>query len=727
MLTEIRSRDLRFAKEEATAYLRETLDLTLSDSVLIQLEERLEGWIAGLRLVTLSLRTAGDANATLVSLAGTDTNITDYLADEVLANQLPAIQSFLLKTSILDIFNVPLCEAVVGESDPAWSVSTCIDWLERMELFITPLDDRKQWFRYHPLFQELLRMRLKAVSDEETEEMLHRRASTWFEEQGMLDEAIQHARESGDPEMVARLMEKGLKDVLNREDALTLEQWIHLLPEGYLHARPFLLMIKVWALGVTWQLGAMMKVLHQVETLIEAGKATSDTETAQVLRGQIATIHSLDSYFHNQPVRTLEYCREGLALLPQSWTYARGLLMIFLGLSMQASGQGQAAERLLFDQYESRDDKTDGFAMRLLLPLCFNYLTTGTLEQSRQVANIMVEQATRSNLPVMKGWGHYLIGQVKYQWSELDAAEEHLVEVVENRFHVTAIAAKDAMAALARLVQARGRSEDAWQVLEVLSQFDMEQFGFETNETLSVRARLNLMQGKLDDAYRWADSFTVPPPEQPLIWLGNPHATRAQILIERSYKGDTQEAIKILDSLYEMSDRTFNTRFKIEILALRAMAMDAMGKIRKAEAELHQALELAQPGGFIRVFVDLGRPMQELLQRLEGRGPNKDYIQRLLAAFTDELQIKKANYAQRATAPDTALIQPVLAEPLTARELDVLNLLREPLSNKEIASKLFLSPTTVKRHTINLYGKLGVHSRREAVAAATNLGILPPG
>jgi LuxR family maltose regulon positive regulatory protein len=155
--------------------LSETLELTLSDSVLTQLEERLEGWIAGLRLVTLSLRTTGDANATLVNLVGTDTNITDYLADEVLANQLPAIQSFLLKTSIIDRFNVPLCEAVVGESDPAWSVGTCIDWLERMELFITPLDDRKQWFRYHHLFQELLKMRLKAGSAEETEEILHRR------------------------------------------------------------------------------------------------------------------------------------------------------------------------------------------------------------------------------------------------------------------------------------------------------------------------------------------------------------------------------------------------------------------------------------------------------------------------------------------------------------------------------------------------------------------------
>ena len=727
MLTEIRSRDLRFVKEEATAYLSETLDITLSNSVLTQLEERLEGWIAGLRLVTLSLRTVGDANATLVNLAGTDTNITDYLADEVLANQLPAVKSFLLKTSILDRFNVPLCKAVVGEGDPAWSVSTCIDWLDRMELFITPLDDRKQWFRYHPLFQELLKLRLKAWPEEETEEILHRRASAWFEEQGMLDEAIHHARESGDLEMVTRLMENGLKDVLNREDHLTLEQWLHQLPEEVIHSRPSLLMIKAWALLLTWKLGPLSNVLREAEDLIDAGEAMHSADDLNALRGQIAAIHAQEAYLSNQPARALEFCREGLMIIPQSWDFVQGVLILYLGLSMQAVGQSQAAEHRLFDLYESHDNKTDGYAMEILLALCFNSLTDGSLEQTRQVANTMLQQATRGRLLITRNWSHYFIGLVKYQWNALETAEEHLIEVVENRFNIQPLTVRHAMTVLVRVYQASGRSPEAWQMVDTVSQLDMEMLGYEADETRSIRARLSLLQGKMDDAFRWADSFTAPPPEQPLIWPENPYATRAQILIARSLKGDAQEAIKILDSLYEMSDRTFNTRSKIEILALRAMAMDSMGKIRKAEAELHQALELAQPGGFIRIFVDLGKPMQEMLQRLVGRGPYKDYIQRLLAAFTNELQKKKANYTQRATIPGAALNHPVLAEPLTARELDVLNLLREPLSNKEIANRLYLSPSTVKRHTINLYGKLGVHSRREAVAAATNLGILPPG
>jgi LuxR family transcriptional regulator, maltose regulon positive regulatory protein len=726
MLTEIRSRDLRFIEKEATAYLNDALEITLSDSVKTQLEERLEGWIAGLRLATLSLRTAGDASAVLTTLADTDTNITDYLADEVLAHQLPAIQAFLLKTSILDRFSVSLCEAVVGESDPAWSVGTCIEWLERLELFITPLDNRKQWYRYHHLFQELLKQRLKTGSGQETEKILHQRASAWFAKEGMVDEAIQHARESGDLQLTAGLMERGLKEVLNREDRLTLDQWLHLLPEEYTNSRPSLLMIKVWILGLSWQIGTLMKVLQQVEGLIETGEAALDTDAMQTLRGQIATLHAMAEYLTNQPARALESGREGLTLLPQSWTYVRGVLMEYLGLAMQATGQSRAAERMLFDLYESHDDKTDGFAMRILAALCFNNLTNGNLEQSRQVAHIMLQQATRSRLPISKNWGHYFIGLAKYQWNELDAAEEHLTEIFMNRFNTQPLTVKHAMTVLARVHQTGGRSAEAWQILETLSQFDMERIGYEEDETRSSQARLSLLQGKMDDAFRWADSFTSPPPEQPLLWMENPHVTRAQILITRGSDVDLQEAIKILNLLYEMSDRTYNTRSKIEVLALRALALDALGRAGEAEAELQQALELAQPGGFIRVFVDLGSPMQAIITRLDKLSPYGDYIHRLLAAFTEE-QLKRSNDSTRLTAaPGSARNLPGLTEPLTAREMDVLMLLREPLSTKEIASRLYLSPSTVKRHTINLYGKLGVHSRKEAVAAATTLGILPP-
>ena len=589
-----------------------------------------------------------------------------------MANQLPAIQSFLLKTSILDRFNVPLCEAVVGESDPAWSVATCIDWLNRMELFIIPLDDRKQWFRYHHLFKDLLKQRMRAGSGEETEKVLHQRASAWFEKQGMLDEAIQHALDAGDLNLVAQLMEQGLKDVLNREDRLTLERWLLLLPEEYFQKRLPLLMIKAWFLLLTWQLGALSEVVRQGAELTNTVGAAQNEQALNILRGQMAAFRAQELYLSNQPLQALEFCREGMAILPQTWVFVHGVLLLYLGLSMQASGQSQAAERQLFNLYENYDNKTDGYAMEILLSLNFIKLTDGNLEQTRQVAYIMLLQATRGNLPLSKAWGIYFLGLVKYQWDELDSAEKYLSEIVDNRFNAQPLTVRNALTILAQLNQARGRSSEAWQILEVLSEYDLDRLGFEADETISLRARLSFLQGNMDDAFRWADSSTSPPPEQVLLWPENLHATRAQILIARGNKDDLMSALSILDSLYEMADRTFNTRFKIVVLALRAMALDALGRARKAETELMQSLDLAQPGGFIRVFVDLGLQLQAILKRLEKRSPNNDYIQRILSTFMEDQRIKTSSNNQLLSAPGSAQNFSVANDLLTAREMDVL-------------------------------------------------------
>jgi LuxR family maltose regulon positive regulatory protein len=236
-----------------------------------------------------------------------------------------------------------------------------------------------------------------------------------------------------------------------------------------------------------------------------------------------------------------------------------------------------------------------------------------------------------------------------------------------------------------------------------------------------------LMQGDMEGASQWADSFNDLPPDQTLLWLEEPQVTRVRILLGRGTDGDIRSAMQILDILGDIVDRTHKTRYKIVILALHALALDAQGKTTKANTVLKQALDLARLGGFIRVFVELGKPMQAMLYRLDGRSPNNYYIQGLLAAFTAEKPKESDGNIHLNAVTRKPPNQPVIAEPLTTREMDVLMLLREPLSNKEIASRLYLSPATVKRHTINLYGKLGVHSRREAVAAATNLGILPSG
>jgi LuxR family maltose regulon positive regulatory protein len=726
-ISEIRTQELRFTAEETAAFLSQMQFAPVRQNALPLLEERFEGWPAGLQLAALSLRSAGSQESVLLALSSENADITGYLVDEVLTHQFPAIQEFLLKTSLLDRFCPSLCEAAIGEIDPAWNVRACLDWIERSGLFITPLDNRREWYRYHHLFQALLQQRASAELGADQVSHLHRQASAWFEKHGLIDEALHHALAAGDLKLAARQMSAGLRDVINRVDRPTLERWLHMLPEEMIQRNPELLMIKAWALQFSWRLDLQAKVLQQVEELLvsEGGTALQDNEL-QILQAQLLLLRAEHAYFNNQPRRAIDLCRQALALLPLSWTFGRGAAMLFLGLSMQASGQAQAAERLLLAEYESYGDKTDTYALLVLESLCLIYLNTGQLEQIRRIAQLLFQGSTRSGIAFMRSLAEWYLGLVCYQWNELEAAAQHFTQVVENRFTAQVTTYRDAVAGLVLIHQIQGESSKAWQMLESISQYDLEQRGSEDTRTGSLRARLLLLQGDLEGAGRWVDTFTDPPRDQPLLWLDEPQATRVRVLIARGGDTDLLLSIQILDVLDEIADRTHNLRYKIEILALRALALDAQGETSQANSVLQQVIDLARPGGFIRVFVDLGKPMQAMLRRLVSQGHLVETIHRILAAFPadDKNVVSRDSLAQ--PEPRPMLGSSTLAEPLTRRELEVLALLRGPSSIKEIAQILCISYATAKDHTIKIYGKLGVNRRWDAVARAEELNILPP-
>jgi LuxR family maltose regulon positive regulatory protein len=265
MVNEIRAKNLRFTTAETEAYLSQRQIAHLSPQIMALLEERFEGWPAGLHLAALSLRSHVSQETILSALSSENTNVTVYLVDEVLNHQYPAIHSFLLKTSILDRFCPSLCEAILGEIDPAWNVRACLDWIERSEIFITPLDNRREWYRYHHLFRELLEQQLVAEAGVAQEQNLHRLASVWFEERGLIEEAIQHALAAGEFDLAAHQMNAGLCEALNHEDRPTLERWLRLLPEELIQRRPELLIIRAWVLEFTWRLNQQAQVLHKIE------------------------------------------------------------------------------------------------------------------------------------------------------------------------------------------------------------------------------------------------------------------------------------------------------------------------------------------------------------------------------------------------------------------------------------------------------------------------------
>jgi LuxR family maltose regulon positive regulatory protein len=401
--------------------------------------------------------------------------------------------------------------------------------------------------------------------------------------------------------------------------------------------------------------------------------------------------------------------------------------MLFLGMSMQASGQALEAERLLLAEYEACGDKTDAYALLVLRSLGFTHLNPGQLEQTRQIAQLMLQGATLSRVAIIKNWADWFLGVVSYQRNELDAAAQYFTQIVENRYTAQITTYRDAVAGIALIHQINGESSEALRMVESISQFDLEQRGNEDNRTRSLRARLQLLQGDLDSAGKWVDTFTDLPPDQPLLWLEEPQLTRTRILVARGAEADLRSALQVLDTLDEIAERTYNTRFKIEIMAWRSLALDAQGDDNEAGAVLKKAVELAKPGGFLRVFVDSGKPMQAMLRRLAHQGDLVEAILHILAAFpeADGDLVRSENLAKPAARPSSD--GATLVEHLTRRELEVLAFLRGPLNTKEIAQKLYLSPATVKRHTINIYAKLGVNQRWSAVAKAEELNILPPG
>jgi len=721
MLSEIRTRDLRFTFEETAAYFHQAQVAHLNPNILPLLEERFEGWPAGLHLASLSLRSEDSQESVLSALSSENPNITSYLVDEVLTHQFPAIHSFLLKTSILERFCASLCEAVVEEIDVAWNVRACLDWVERSELFIISLDNRRKWYRYHHMFQELLQQRLSVEMTLDQVANLHRLASAWFEKQGLLDEALHHSLAAGDLDLAARQMISGIRDVLNREDRPTLERWLQLLPEELTQRHPGLLMIRVWALQFSWRHDLQAQVLQQVEELLDSGAgAALPADDLQILHGQIQVLRAQQAYFNNQPMLAIDLCQQVLALLPPSWTFVRGGAMLFLGMSMQASDQAQEAERLLLAEYESRVDKYDTYALLLLRSLAFIYLNTGQLDQANRIAQVQLKGATDRRIQIMQNWAHWFLGVLCYSRNELDAGVQYFRQIVKNRYTAQISTYRDAVAGLSLIHQIKGESAEARRMVESISQFDLEQRGSEDNRTCSLRARLMLLQGDLEGAGYWADAFTGPPPDQPFMWLEEPQVTRARVLLARGTDADLRLALQILDALDEIANQTNNTRYKIEILALRALALDAQGHTTAADTVLKQALDLGRPGGFIRVFVDLGKPIQEILCRIAQQGHPRESIQRILAAFPED------GNNQMSSAHHPSLGNSTLAEPLTPRELEVLTLLRGPTSIKEIALDLNISYATARRHTINIYSKLGVNQRWNAVAKAEELKILLP-
>ncbi len=705
-LLEVRAADLRFALAEARAILSQTTGVEVEEATAVLLETQTEGWIIGLQLAGLSLRQQPDQAAFARAFLGRSHRLAmDFLLNEVLTHQPPIVLAFLLKTAVLERLCDALCQAVTGQ-EPT-DERTLLANLAGNGLFLASLDEEGIWYRYHPLFRELLQRRLAHKCDQAAIATLNQRAGAWLAEHGFTETALRHLLTAGDMETAVTLIEEQRHDMLNQGNMHRLNRWLGLLPEEVVAQRPALLQLKAWMLRWQAKFQTIPTLLQQAETLLaqETEIAAEGSIHPDILRGERDALRGEMVFFQNAFDDSVAYTQSALDRLPHNYFYARGMAALFQLLAQRYLGKTESALRQLNNWLD--DEQLQHPTVRFLLLMAAGgiYGSNGDLKRLEQTGQFLLTLGLTEEKPLNITWAHHFLGHVYYQWNRLDEAYAHWSAVPEWRYQANFRAYHEATLGLALLCHTQGDADEAGRMLDTLTQalLEMKQVQF-APEVESFRARLALLRGDVGAADHWAQSGGQPARMPLYYWEAN-ELTRVKVLLARRTAVTRQEAAHLLTTCHQYAEQTANVWLLIQTWALQALWAQAQGQVEEALTAAERAVRLAEPGGYLRLFVELGREMADLLAQVAERGIVPAYIGRILAVFhADQL-------------PES--------ETMTGRELEILALLQQGLSDKEIAERLVLSVLTVKKHNRNIYQKLGVNGRRQAVAKAKTLNLFP--
>jgi LuxR family maltose regulon positive regulatory protein len=745
-VTELHASDLRFTPGEAAAFLNQVMGLSLTAADLAALEVRTEGWVAGLQLAALAMRDHQDRSGFIRSFRGSNRYIVDYLAAEVFASQPAHIQTFLLHTAILDRMCGPLCDAILGVGDlvagngeiaptsnsQAYS-QLLLEALERANLFVVPLDDERQWYRYHHLFADVLRHRLTSGVSAETVASLHRRASVWYAPQGLVAEAVQHGMAAADGAWVADLIEQhGLRIIVGGQ-VHTVLGWLSALPDTLVRARPLLCTIHALALLFTNQLAAAEARIQDAERSIQPG---TPADQVQLIQGRAAAIRANIARYTGDLAGCVAFAQQVLRLLPETETIARTIAMLHVARAFRVSGDVRDdAERraiAVIAPFQAADNLLGRLAA--ITNLARLQVLQGRLHAAAATYREMAQIASRPDQPLLLEGPAYYVGMADLlrEWNDLDAAEWHLAQAMEQLVGRLVVDAEDVALgylALARLQHARGQHATAQLTLETYTDL-ARQRGFVAHliaRGAAAQAQLALAQGNLAAAVAWANASGAQRGAGAADEL--PFAREAEYLIlARVWIAQAgawlPQAVELLDRLLEDAKAKARMGSVVEILIVRALAQWRQETHSDALVTLERALTLAAPEGFVRRFVDEGPAMAAMLQASVARGMMPDYITRLLAAFprTESTELRGEDHA--IWPPVVSTRSSTLVEPLSARELEVLRLIASGKSNAEVARTLVIAISTVKTHTNSIFSKLQVTSRTQAIALARDLQLL---
>jgi LuxR family maltose regulon positive regulatory protein len=722
-MAEVRAHDLRFRRDEAGAFLSQVMGLRLSTEEIDRLEARTEGWIAGLQLAALSLQGRQEVSSFIQTFAGDDRYVIDYLVEEVLQRQPAAVQGFLLQTAVLDRLCGSLSDAITAQAGS----QVILERLERGNLFIVPLDGRRLWYRYHHLFRDVLRHRMRQALPDRVEE-LHRRAACWYEEHGFAADAVGHALAGGEFETAARLIERTAWTLLSRGEMTTLLGWLDKLPDEFEIARPQLGLIRAWALVAAMELDAAQALLARLERAIDAvptsvhPRLVPGEAQTQGIKGELAAVRATLASMWGDASAAIEFSRDALARLPRETVLLRGVIANSLGAAHDSLGDAHQATRAFAEaaQYSQTAGNTL-IALIALGNLARLQETQGRLHEAeetcRQALQFAAEQGPGPQPAV--GTAHVELGRLLCEWNDLESASYHLRQGIElgKQSGIAELVAAGHVS-LARVYQARGDIGGALQVTNEARHL-VQQYSVSVGlvaQVAACQARLWVLQESWEAADRWARESGLDVDDPASYVRHGEYVALARLLIARQNPDD---AATLLGRLLQAAQTQGRMGQAVELLVLQALALRLQDKVPNAVAALARALSLGEPEGYVRTFVDEGAPMALLLRRAVARGIAPNYAASLLAALDQEMQ-----GAARSRVALGEPCQPTLVEPLSGRERQVLHLLAVGLTNREIAEELVVTVGTVKWHVHNIYGKLGVRSRTQAIARARESSLL---
>jgi LuxR family maltose regulon positive regulatory protein len=749
-LTELREAELRFTLPEALAFFNQMMGLNLSPADVIALEERTEGWIAGLQLAALSMQGLTDASDFVRAFTGSHRYVIDYLAEEVLARQPAHIQQFLLQTSILDRFHGKLCDAVldIGNNkqppakelistalapDSTASSQKILEYLEQANLFLIPLDGERRWYRYHHLFADFLQVHLQQKVIQPELAALHRRASDWYAANGFLAEAIGHALSAGDPELAAELIEQVIINMLIDGEVITVIDWLAALPESMIRSRPRLSLGQAWAMIITTHWDQVEQLVQAAEQVLSAAETTNQQSADPVARGlwgEIAGVRAMLLGAQGQADQAIELCQQALARLPADNLIVRSIITMNLGNAYELAGNLAMAGQTLTEAINlARAADNLIIVLTASTNLSNVYEERGQLYQAievcRQALTLVDRKAAVSGRPSpVAKWAYLRLAEILREQNQFEAAKQYLTIALELEpvLIVPGGSSSIGKLILARILQAQGDHVGANEAIQQAVEAGKNLPPGAALWPTAIQARLWLAQGRLDSAVHWAETCALPLDEN-FDYSNYPgeYAILVRIMLAQGQFENAQALLRRMQSAAEAAGRSGRL---VEILLLQALALFWQGKPDQALSPFVRSLTLAEPGGYGRTFIDEGAPVAQLLQLVKTRGlaPAEGYVDALLAVFPAEMQALTATQETK-THPSSLSFQPLI-EPLSERELEVLRLVAAGLSNQEIADKLVIAEGTVKKHLHNIFGKLDVRSRTQAVMRATELQLL---